>query len=139
MNLDGQETFVEDFVTDEEIFAVYGMGIFVIDNTRVIAGVRYEDTQVDSQAFDQDGNQTTASSDHDFWAPSITVKHNLSEELVLRAAAWRSLARPGFTATAPALELETSGEDVSGKIGNPDLEPYESNNFDLALELYGEA
>ncbi|MGB0998395.1 MAG: TonB-dependent receptor [Pseudomonadales bacterium] len=138
MNLDGQETFVEDFVTDEEIFAVYGMGTFVIDNTRVIAGVRYEDTQVDSQAFDQDGNQTTASSDHDFWAPSITVKHNLSEELVLRAAAWRSLARPGFTATAPALELETSGEDVSGKIGNPDLEPYESNNFDLALELYGE-
>lgn len=138
MNLDGQETFVEDFVTDEEIFAVYGMGTFVIDNTRVIAGVRYEDTQVDSQAFDQDGNQTTASSDHDFWAPSITVKHNLSEELVLRAAAWRSLARPGFTATAPALALETSGEDVSGKIGNPDLEPYESNNFDLALELYGE-
>lgn len=138
MNLDGQETFVEDFVTDEEIFAVYGMGTFVIDNTRVIAGVRYEDTQVDSQAFDQDGNQTTASSDHDFWAPSITVKHNLSEELVLRAAAWRSLARPGFTATAPALELEISGEDVSGKIGNPDLEPYESNNFDLALELYGE-
>lgn len=138
MELDGQETFVEDFVTDEEIFAVYGMGTFVIDNTRIVAGVRYEDTQVDSQAFDQDGNQTTASSDHDFWAPSVTVKHNLSEELVLRAAAWRSLARPGFTATAPALELEISGEDVSGKIGNPDLEPYESNNFDLALELYGE-
>ena len=138
MELAGQETFVEDFVTDEEIFAVYGMGTFVIENTRIVAGVRYEDTRVDSRAFDQDGNQTTASSDHDFWAPSVTVKHNFSEELVLRAAAWRSLSRPGFTATAPALELEVSGEDVSGKIGNPNLEPYESNNFDLALELYGE-
>jgi TonB-dependent receptor len=138
MELDGQETFVEDFVTEEEIFAVYGMGTFVIDNTRIVAGLRYEDTQVESQAFDQDGNQTTASSDHDFWAPSVTVKHNFAEELVLRAAIWRALARPGFTSTAPALELEIDGNDVSGKIGNPNLKPYESNNFDLALEFYGE-
>lgn len=138
MELDGQETFVEDFVTEEEIFAIYGMGTFVIDDTRIIAGLRFEDTQVDSQAFDQDGNQTTASSDHQFWAPSITIKHNFNEELVLRAALWRSLARPGFTATAPALELEIDGDDISGKIGNPDLQPYESNNFDLALEFYGE-
>jgi TonB-dependent receptor len=140
MELDGQETFLEDFVTEEEIFALYGMATFVVDNTRIVAGVRYEDTQVDSRAFDQDGNQTTASSDHDFWAPSITVKHNFTEELVLRAAAWRSLARPGFTATAPALELDINddGTEIGGAIGNPDLEPYESNNLDLAIEFYGE-
>ena len=138
MELDGQETFVEDFVTEEEIFAIYGMGTFAINNTRIVAGVRFEDTQVDSQAFDQDGNQTTASSDHDFWAPSITIKHNFDEQLVLRAAIWRSLSRPGFSATAPALELEIDGDDISGKIGNPELEPYESNNFDLALEFYGD-
>ena len=138
MELDGQETFVEDFVTEEEIFAIYGMGTFAVNNTRIVAGIRFEDTQVDSQAFDQDGNQTTASSDHDFWAPSITIKHNFDEQLVLRAAIWRSLSRPGFSATAPALELEIDGDDISGKIGNPELEPYESNNFDLALEFYGD-
>ena len=138
MELDGQETFVEDFVTEEKIFALYGMGTFVVDNTRIVAGLRFEDTQLDSKAFDQDGNATSASNEHNFWAPSLTIKHSLSDELVIRAAAWRSLARPGFSATAPALELEIDGDDVSGKIGNPDLKPYESNNFDVALELYGE-
>ena len=138
MELDDQETFVEDFVTEEKILAFYGMGTFALDNTRIVAGLRYEDTQLDSKAFDQDGNRTSASSDHTFWAPSLTIKHSLSDELILRAAAWRSLARPGFTATAPALELEIDGDEVSGKIGNPDLKPYESNNFDLAIELYGE-
>ena len=68
------------------------------------------------------------------------MKHNFTEELVLRAAAWRSLARPGFTATAPALELDINddGTEIGGAIGNPDLEPYESNNLDLAIEFYGE-
>ena len=92
MELDGQETFVEDFVTEEKIFALYGMGTFVVDNTRIVAGLRFEDTQLDSKAFDQDGNATSASNEHNFWAPSLTIRHSLSDELVLRAAVWRSLA-----------------------------------------------
>ena len=89
-------------------------------------------------AYDADGNATSASSDHSFWAPSINVKYLLNEDLVLRAAAWRSTSRPGFGATAPSLELEIDGEDISGSIGNPDLKPLEATNLDLALEFYGE-
>ena len=32
---------------------------------------------------------------------------------------------------APVLELEITGEDIKGKYGNPDLDPYESDNFCL--------
>ncbi|RZO69538.1 MAG: TonB-dependent receptor [OM182 bacterium] len=138
LEFDEAETTVEDYITEEDVFALYGMGTFEVGQARIVAGLRYENVQTDSSAYDADGNATSASSDHSFWAPSINVKYLLSEDLVLRAAAWRSTSRPGFGATAPSLELEIDGEDISGSIGNPDLQPLEATNLDLALEFYGE-
>ncbi len=136
MELEDTETYLEDFVTEEKIFAIYGMSTIDYGNARIVLGARYENTAWDSSAFDQDGGPTSASKDYGFFAPSINVRYALSDQLVLRAAATRSLTRPGFSASAPILELEISGEDIKGKYGNPDLEPYKSTNFDLSLEYY---
>lgn len=130
------ETFLEDFVTQEDIFAIYAMSTMDLGSARLVVGARYENTSMESKAFDQDGTPTSADKDHSFFAPSVTLKYSLSESLALRAAAWRSLSRPGFSETAPILELDINGDDISGKYGNPDLEPYEATNFDLALEYY---
>lgn len=136
--LDDTETFLEDFIIDEDVLAVYGMGTFVIGEARIVAGIRFEDTRSDSSAFDQDGAVVTANKDYSFWAPSVNVRYAMDNGWVLRAAAWRSLSRPGFTAIAPVLELEVNGDDISGSFGNPELEPYESTNLDLAFEFYGD-
>ena len=137
MELEGQETYHEDFVTEEDVFAIYGMGTFSLsDNVKVVAGMRFEDTSWESSAFDQDGVATDANKDYDFWAPSVNLTWALTDNWVMRGAITRTLTRPGFSSTAPMLELDIDGEDISGKYGNPDLEPYESTNFDISFEYY---
>jgi len=138
LELDGAEITLGDYATDEDVFAIYGMVTINYDNSLLVAGVRVEEMEMSSSAFDQDGNKTRAIKDHTFVAPSLNYKYFVNEKTIVRAAVSRSLSRPSFKATAPVLELEINGEDVSGSYGNPDLEPYESNNFDLSIEYYGE-
>ena len=61
----------------------------------------------------------------------------MTENLQMRAAYYSSLSRPGFGETAPIAEIEegVAGE-FSGEMGNPDLKPYEADNFDLSVEYY---
>lgn len=138
LELDAAEITLEDYSTNEDIFAVYGMVTINFEQSLLVAGVRVEEMEMSSRAFDQDGNITKASKDHTFVAPSLNYKYFLNENTIVRAAVSRSLSRPSFRASAPVLELNINGTDVSGSYGNPDLEPYESNNFDLSIEYYGE-
>jgi|TARA_B100000530_G_scaffold3095_1_gene2595 TonB-dependent receptor len=138
LSLDDEETFVEDYVTEEDILSAYGMVSMEMDNALLTAGVRIERMTMDSNAYDQDGNPTMADEDHTFVSPSINYKFFIDDNSILRASLWRSLSRPSFNATAPVLELDINGTDISGSYGNPDLDPYESNNFDISYEYYGD-
>lgn len=139
MSVDFSDDISRDFVTDETINSVYAQRTVELENTTIIAGVRYEHTDFESTAYDQDGNRTYAENDYGFVAPSVTVKHWLTDNWQVRGALWRGLSRPGFKETAPITDydVDTSG-DTSGSIGNPNLKPYEADNFDLSLEYYGE-
>ena len=46
------------------------------------------------------------------------------------------MTRPVFSASAPVVAIERNGEERSGRGGNPNLKPLESDNFDLSLEYY---
>lgn len=139
MEVDFEDSISRDFTTKETINAAYIQNTMNFDNAVVIAGVRYEQTDMDSTAYDQDGNRTFADNSYGFFAPSLTVKYFLTDAWQVRGALWRGLSRPGFKETAPitSVDIDTSG-DTSGSVGNPDLEPYEADNFDVSLEYYGE-
>ena len=139
MEVDFEDDISRDFVTDEVINAFYVQNTVEFERAVVIAGVRYERTDFDSTAFDQDGNVTEADNSYGFLAPSLTVKYFLTDNWQLRGALWRGLSRPGFKETAPITDydVDTSG-DTSGSVGNPDLKPYEADNFDVSLEYYGD-
>ena len=139
MSVDFSDDISRDFITDETINSVYAQRTVELEKTTIIAGVRYEHTDFESTAYDQDGNRTYAENDYGFVAPSVTVKHWLTDNWQVRGALWRGLSRPGFKETAPITDydVDTSG-DTSGSIGNPNLKPYEADNFDLSLEYYGE-
>ena len=141
MDVDFEDDISRDFTTTEDIFAAYIQNTYTWDKAVVVAGMRYENTSVDSQAHDQVTlAQTTASSDHSFFAPSVNVKYFFNDQLQLRAAIWKGLSRPGFTKTAPKLNVnyDDGGAKVSGSAGNPLLKPYEAVNYDLSIEFYGE-
>jgi TonB-dependent receptor len=73
--------------------------------------------------------------------PDVLVRYNASEALVLRAAYTNTIGRPNYTDIVPrrdfdAIEISTGVFQGSYSEGNPDLKPYESQNFDASAEYY---
>jgi len=69
--------------------------------------------------------------------PSLTARYDVSETVVLRGAYARTLTRPNLGDLQPSERV--SGVDESGgsgSRGNPGLDPYYANNFDLGAEWY---
>ena len=135
----------KDFVSEEDITALYLMGTMEIENAVVIAGLRAEDTSFDTLGYNkEDGSIIRASKNYTFVSPSVNVKYFVNDDTIVRGAIWRSLSRPGFGETAPVADFKSDGTAADGstiykgEMGNPDLEPYESTNLDLSFERYYE-
>ena len=137
--------FDKDFVSEEDITALYLMGTMEFENAVVIAGLRAEDTSFDTLGYNKEDDSTIrASKNYTFVSPSVNVKYFVNDDTIVRGAIWRSLSRPGFGETAPVADFESDGTAADGstiykgEMGNPDLEPYESTNLDLSFERYYE-
>jgi iron complex outermembrane receptor protein len=66
--------------------------------------------------------------------PSLNLKYNLTEEVVLRLAASRTMSRPTLTQLSPT--VSASGANSTITANNPNLDPFRSNNYDLSAEWY---
>jgi TonB-dependent receptor len=66
--------------------------------------------------------------------PSGNFAYLLTSSLLLRGAAARTLTRPNPGDLAPNFSLSLDGDSYSR--GNPYLQPYFANNFDLGIEWY---
>ncbi len=133
----------EDYTAREDIFASYAMGTWDIGALRVIGGVRVENTQ-----FSATGNSVdvasngrtytvtplTVSRSYSNVLPGLHLRYDAGDAWVLRAAANKTVSRPSFGDIAPRVGLSRGDEEV--RIGNPQLDPYESKNIDLSLEKY---
>jgi TonB-dependent receptor len=67
--------------------------------------------------------------------PSANLAWNLTDNAIVRAGASRTMTRAN--PSAMLLGLSIPNADVSQvNLGNPDLDPYESDNLDLGFEYY---
>ena len=131
----------QDYESEEDITAAYIMGTMETDKAVIILGLRVEDTSYSTLGYnDGDINDPiTGSKDYTFVSPSINVKYFVSDEIVIRGALWRALSRPGFGQASTVAQIQSENDGTfTGEMGNPDLDPYEANNFDLSVEKYGE-
>jgi iron complex outermembrane recepter protein len=81
----------------------------------------------------------TIKNDYTDVLPSANFKFDITDELVLRLAATKTLARPDYSALAGGLTLSppASANDVGGGFSsNPNLKPIRSTNLDAAVEWY---
>lgn len=67
--------------------------------------------------------------------PSMSLAYNLTDDLVVRAAAAKVLARPELTDLNPGGSVSTFG-NYQVSYGNPLIEPFRADSFDLGLEWY---
>ena len=151
------DSAVSDFSVDEDILAGYLLGRWESSDLTVIAGVRYENTSNvlrgnDVLLVEEDGalpgggvaqddtvivTPVAIDKDYDHWLPSINVRYEAAPDLILRAAAYRSIVRPGPFQQAPRIAVEEADDgEREGEFGNPDLRPAEAWNFDAAAEYY---
>ena len=130
---------IADYVIDEQILAGYFMGTFEFDQLTLVAGVRVEQTDIDLegrlvQEDDQTATVTSFSNDYTNVLPSVNAKYEFNEKLIGRAAYYAAVVRPAFGDMAPFIEINDDRDEAA--VGNPNLDPYEADNFDLSLEYY---
>ncbi|MFK8049375.1 MAG: TonB-dependent receptor [Halioglobus sp.] len=69
--------------------------------------------------------------------PSLNVKLEIQEDMVLRFAAYDSMTRPTMSELSPATTFnEPRRQNLTASGGNPGLEPFTSENWDLSFEWY---
>lgn len=130
---------IADYIIDEQILAGYAMGTFEFDNLTLVAGVRVEQTDVDLQGRlvqedDLTATTTNFSNDYTNILPSVNAKYEFNDKLIGRAAYYAAIVRPAYGEMAPFIEINDDRDEAA--IGNPNLDPYEADNFDLSLEYY---
>ncbi len=132
------EADTEDYNLDERVFAGYVMTeLNLSPRFMILPGVRYEATRVKSNGFDFDPDEetltpTNAEKTYNNFFPMVHARLALNAQTNLRAAFTTAIARPNFLDLVPYRVRDD--EDLS--VGNPDLRPTTSRNFDLLFEHY---
>ncbi len=121
------------FSVDEDMIAVYVKADFSGENYRGNMGVRYVETEQTSQGF-ATGQQFEETIDYDNFLPSINFAYDLTDNIIIRAAASQVMARTNYSDLKPGLAINENFGNATG--GNPDLKPYEADQADLGIEYY---
>jgi len=106
----------------------------------MIAGVRIENTSQEYQGnqYNADENEITptdkVSDSYINVLPGLHAKYDFNKSTILRAAWTNTLARPNYFALVPYREINREDNEIA--IGNPELTPTTSMNFDLMFEKY---
>jgi len=139
------------FEINEKIAAGYLMGQlqFMDNRMTVLGGFRYEKTKVDgwgSASTDDGFIDINGKGEYSGVYPSIAMKWDITDHLLLRAAYAMTIGRPNFSNIIPRAsisypdlddpESDDTVEDGEVDIANPGLEPQEADNFDITLEYY---
>jgi len=66
--------------------------------------------------------------------PSLNVVWNYNEDMVFRLALNKTLTRPTLNLLTPTTSVSGANAVISAR--NPELDPFEANNIDLAYEWY---
>jgi len=126
----------------EEVTSAYVMGTAKYERLTVLAGVRAEETEVGSVGGMTDTrnlgtNSLSSTGEYRKFFPSVHVKYEPRNRIIFRGSWSTSIGRPELGDLVPTTTVNNiSGGLGTVRTGNPDLEPYYSNNWDVGVEYY---
>jgi TonB-dependent receptor len=129
-----------DFDLTERVAAGYVMNTLDLNaRMRLVAGVRIEQTHVDTTSFQASSGQVDykAGGDYTDVLPSASLKVATGANASVRFVYSRALSRPNPQDISRAVgipDLTQTPPTVS--LGNPDLKPEHANNYDILYEQY---
>jgi TonB-dependent receptor len=98
------------------------------------AGLRYYETELESTGV-LSGEPVTATNSYSDTLPSLNLVLEPTDDIVLRAAYAQVISRPTLGSLTPGGSIATFG-DPTLSFGNPRLDPFQADAFDLAFEWY---
>ena len=98
------------------------------------AGVRYVQTRQSSEGYSNGVLITADRPMYDDWLPSANTALWLTEEVVVRAAAAKVMARPGLANLSPGATVDSFNYVVNFQ--NSNLDPTRATALDAAIEWY---
>ena len=131
---------------NEKTYGGYGLAKFAGDGWRGNAGVRVIRTDQTSEGFIIGGanpeftnpfggfTPTTAKRSYTDILPSANLSVDLSDKVILRFGAGKTVTRPDFVDITPGVDL--NGTLLTGRGGDPNLDPYRANQYDVSVEWY---
>ncbi len=123
---------------EEETTAYYVQADFEVPlgamNLRANAGLRYYDTEIESTGI-LSGGEVTVNNDYNDVLPALNVALEVNEAFVVRGAWSQVMARPSLGSLTPGGSIGVFG-DPTLSFGNPALEPFQADSFDLGVEWY---
>lgn len=129
-----------NFDVKEDVWAGYVMtNQKLTENIDALVGVRVETTSLEATGNEIDNEDNlvgkiTEKNNYTNVLPGIHFKYTPAKNTVLRLAWTNTISRPNYVDLIPTLDVVTSDEEIF--IGNPNLRPTTSMNFDLLGEYY---
>ena len=140
-NFQPAQRLLNSYVVEESVVAAYVGADFATEvANRPLSGdvgLRYANTEQSSRSFSQGGSGTIPvlhTRDYGNVLPSLNLRWELSDDLLLRFAASVGLTRPTLSQINPSQNVQLGSQTVV--INNPELDPFEAVQFDVALEWY---
>ncbi|WP_448551300.1 TonB-dependent receptor [Thalassotalea montiporae] len=148
------------YTVNEDITSLYADFTFGFDlddmPVTINVGARYSTTDVEAEAVQSDIVNVVPTSDQTLFAnvfgpardisesgsysnllPSLNIKLELQDDMVLRFAAYDSLTRPTLSQLSPATTFnEPRRQNLTAQGGNESLKPFTSENWDISYEWY---
>lgn len=130
LNYSAKETIFANYIRWDQNFT---------ERTSMIVGARMEYTRINYtgnyvQSEEELLGQVNNKNSYLNILPSISFKHDVTNDFILRAAITTGLARPNYYALAPF--VSTIPDEQSIEAGNPNLKATYATNFDFMAENY---
>ncbi len=140
---------------NEDNTALYGMFDFEQDQWHGNFGLRYINTKVSVDGYKLDGtkvaagdiganngwgrNLETKKADYSDVLPSFNLAYDVSNNVIVRAAAAQTVTRPNYENMFLSSEFQLENSipgDERVTFGSPNLKPMKSTQFDIGVEYY---
>ncbi|WP_439635384.1 TonB-dependent receptor [Oceanicaulis sp.] len=144
IELSDEIEIVDDFDVEETTMSVYAMLDMQFQLAErpldVRLGGRYTSVETDIAFTDRiTGDSSDASPSSEKFLPSVLLRYEMTDDIVLRFNYGETLRRPAFAALNPNFSLTEDLTNVgygNGDGGNPDLDVTTSKNYDFSAEWY---
>jgi iron complex outermembrane recepter protein len=151
---------LETFIAKERTFAGYAQVRYAfdlgvpVDGTIGVRGVNTKTTLTGTSITAGVPSPVSQSNDYTDWLPNASLRAHLTDGLQLRLAYTQTRTRPSFVDLNPSTTfgsipgvctpvpgdpstgVDAGGCNVTNNGGNPNLQPIQSNNYDISLEWY---